>query len=92
MLERLAPAEQSRLVEAMRTIERLLGPPAEHRVPYVLRLHRPGDMGWVVHRHGRAVRPRVRLRRAIRGAVATIVAKFHRARRSKRERCWIAEK
>src|SRR5512146_819603 len=52
MLSRLPPADRRRLVEAMGTIETLLGERPEPRVPYLLRSHRPGDMGWVVHRHG----------------------------------------
>jgi GNAT superfamily N-acetyltransferase len=31
---------------------RLLDPGPAPRVPYLLRLHQPGDLGWVVHRHG----------------------------------------
>src|SRR5918998_6028505 len=48
----ISVAGQERLVGAMRTIEGLLGARPEPVVPYLLRPHRPGDMGWVVHRHG----------------------------------------
>ena len=54
MLRQLPEAAQTRLVNAMQTIEGLLRePPASPSdVPYILRPPRPGDMGWVVQRHG----------------------------------------
>ena len=52
MIERLSVPDQSRLTVAMGTIESLLGERAEPKTPYLLRTHQPGDMGWVIHRHG----------------------------------------
>src|SRR6185503_1899548 len=54
MLGPLPPGGRQQVVQAMSTIERLLDPPAAARQapPYLLRTHQPGDMGWVVHRHG----------------------------------------
>ena len=43
-------AAQIKLCDAMTTIETLLGP--QPQIPYILRPPRPGDMGWVVSRHG----------------------------------------
>ena len=49
LLAPLADSEQDRLAGAMQTIERLLEPGAAD-APFVLRSHRPGDMGWVIAR------------------------------------------
>ncbi len=52
MLRGLTEADQERLVKAMMTIERVLQDRPEAPIPYLIRPHQPGDMGWVVHRHG----------------------------------------
>src|SRR5579863_1709311 len=46
LIQRLSPVEQARLTDAMETIEGLLGARAEPKVPYLLRTHQPGDIGW----------------------------------------------
>src|SRR5580692_3222891 len=52
MLARLAAPAQRRLIVAMEVIEQLLGEAGPAREPYLLRPHQPGDIGWVIHRHG----------------------------------------
>jgi DNA-binding MarR family transcriptional regulator/GNAT superfamily N-acetyltransferase len=92
MLVKLSGPEQKRLVEALETAHQLWGAEPERNASYVLRLHRPGDMGWVVHRHGVLYAQEYGWNEEFEALVAEIVAKFIRSHDSKRERCWIAEK
>lgn len=92
LLHPLGEAEQQRLVEAMGSIEALLGAPAESRPTYLLRPHRPGDMGWVVQCHGALYAREYGWDEQFEALVAEIAAGFLRTFDPKRERCWIAEK
>jgi N-acetylglutamate synthase-like GNAT family acetyltransferase len=92
MLGVLSESDQRRLVEAMRTVEGLLGARSEPKIPYVLRPHRPGDMGWVVYRHGVLYAQEYGWDERFEALVASIVAKFIDHFDPKRERCWIAER
>ena len=92
MLRQLSPAEQVRLVRAMTTVEALLGAQDEPKAPYILRTHQPGDMGWVVHRHGVLYAQEYGYDEDFEALVAEIAAAFIRHFDPQRERCWIAEK
>jgi DNA-binding MarR family transcriptional regulator/GNAT superfamily N-acetyltransferase len=92
ILSGLSGAEQDRLIGAMGTIENLLGTQSKQSPAYILRPHQPGDMGWVVHRHGALYAQEYRYDEHFEALVAEIVAKFIQNFDPKRERCWIAEK
>jgi len=95
-IERLVGAlpedDQQRLVRSMHAIERILTAAPEHKVPYLLRPHQPGDMGWVVQRHGVLYNREYGWDETFEALIAEIVASFLRNYDPKRERCWVAEK
>lgn len=91
LVAHLPAAEQGRLVETMRTIEHLLAPPSAAQPAMTLREPRPGDLGWVVQRHGALYAQEYGWDATFEALVARIVADFGRKHDPARERCWIAE-
>jgi DNA-binding MarR family transcriptional regulator/GNAT superfamily N-acetyltransferase len=80
-----------RVVQAMTTIERLLGMTDEQPATATLRSPRPGDMGWVVQSHGALYAAEYGFDASFEGLVADIVAKYLAGFDPSRERCWIAD-
>jgi DNA-binding MarR family transcriptional regulator len=95
MLGGLSKGDQLRLLEAMRTIEGVVGEDSAGRFkssePFVMRQHEPGDIGWVVHRHGVLYAKEYGWDERFEALVARIVADFVDGYDPTKERCWIAE-
>jgi DNA-binding MarR family transcriptional regulator/GNAT superfamily N-acetyltransferase len=92
MLAPLAPAQVQSLQRSMLRIQRLLGPAPEPAVPYVLRPHQVGDIGWIAHRQGLLYAREYGWDETFEALVAEIAANFVKRFDPRRERCWIAER
>jgi DNA-binding MarR family transcriptional regulator/GNAT superfamily N-acetyltransferase len=88
MLAPLEKAHRERLVRALETAQTVLD---RKKQKIQLRMHRPGDMGWVVSRHGALYAGEYGWGAPFEALVAGVIAEYLRDFDPKRERCWIAE-
>ena len=91
VIEGLLLSDRAQLIRSMRTIENILVKGDKKAPPYILRLHRPGDMGWVVHRQAILYAEEYGWDGTFEALVSRIVADFVTNFEPKRERCWIAD-
>ena len=92
MLAALSDGQQQQLVNAMQTIESLLGGEAQQPPPApILRAPKHGDFGWIVSAHAEICAREYGWGDPFEGLCAQIVADFVNKYDPTCERCWIAE-
>jgi DNA-binding MarR family transcriptional regulator/predicted N-acetyltransferase YhbS len=89
LLAQLPEGDQQALLEAMATIRSLLG---EAREPAAVEVRRagPGELGWIVSRHGVLYREEYGWDERMEGLTAQVIADFAKANDPAREAVWIA--
>lgn len=85
------PTDRTRMVGAMRTIERILEPVSD-APPFVLREPRPGDHGWVIQRNAALYAAEYGWDADYEELVARIIADYLKTHDPQRERAWIADR
>jgi N-acetylglutamate synthase-like GNAT family acetyltransferase len=92
LLAPLPREQQVKLQGHLQNVQSLLGAPAARADALQLREHRPGDIGWIVQKHGELYAQEYGWNTDFEALVAEICAKFLRELDPKAERCWIAER
>jgi DNA-binding MarR family transcriptional regulator/N-acetylglutamate synthase-like GNAT family acetyltransferase len=90
LLERLPDGDQRRVLAAMHALEDAWDGRSRPR-EFTLRAPRPGDLGWIIHRHGTLYEREYGFDHTFEALVARIVADFAGRRDTAHERAWIAD-
>ena len=92
MLSDLSIGERRKLMRAMHVVQNLIGDAPEPAIPYSLRSHQIGDIGWIARRQGMLYAEEYGWDETFEALVAEIAAAFVKNFDPQWERCWIAER
>jgi DNA-binding MarR family transcriptional regulator/GNAT superfamily N-acetyltransferase len=90
VLENIGPADRLALTGAMATIRRILGD-EPRRGPVILRPHRIGDLGWMIHRQGILYNRQFGWDIGFESLIAGIYNEFQEAPADPPRNLWVAE-
>jgi len=91
MVGALSGEDRRRLLGAMRTIESILSVNDSESTLCVIRQHGPGDVGYVIDRHGGQFAEEYKFNELFETYITQIMFKFIRNYDPQKERLWIAE-
>jgi DNA-binding MarR family transcriptional regulator/GNAT superfamily N-acetyltransferase len=91
LLRAFPDGQRGELVGALSGARRLLEPGAAATPSVVIRTHRPGDLGWVLERHGILYAEEYGWGAVFEAIVARVLAEFAGKQDPAREACWVAE-
>ncbi len=92
LVEGLDEGQLRRLTQSLAQVRRILTRSRDEGPPlFVLRDHRVGDMGWIIHRQARLYAEEYGWNEEFEALLADITARFIRNFDPAWERCWVAE-
>ncbi|MEH6545876.1 MAG: helix-turn-helix domain-containing GNAT family N-acetyltransferase [Sneathiella sp.] len=92
ILSGLSDQQRKELLRSMRSILTILGDETVAPNVFHIRSHRPGDIGWIIHSHGKLYAEEYDFDATFEAMVAQIAGSFLEKHDPKTEHCWIAER
>jgi DNA-binding MarR family transcriptional regulator/N-acetylglutamate synthase-like GNAT family acetyltransferase len=91
LIATMSPEQRATMAESMSVISNLVRPPGAGERRIAVRGLGPGDLGWVIQRHGAIYWDELAWDADFEALVARVVADYHAARTPGRDSAWIAE-